>query len=58
MNSASYVGVKEFVPAYLQPGLTTDEILTGVSFASAGTGYDPVTSHIGVIISISYLYTH
>lgn len=41
--AASYVGVKEFVPPYLDPSLSIKEMMTGVSFASAGTGFDPLT---------------
>ncbi|KAH9312030.1 hypothetical protein KI387_027065, partial [Taxus chinensis] len=38
------LGIKDAVPAYLDPGLTDKDLLTGVSFASAGTGYDNTTS--------------
>ncbi|KAL2931761.1 hypothetical protein RDABS01_037171, partial [Bienertia sinuspersici] len=41
---ASYIGVKEKLPAYLDPNLSVEDLITGVSFASAGTGYDPVTA--------------
>uniref|UniRef100_A0A6N2KGL4 SGNH hydrolase-type esterase domain-containing protein n=1 Tax=Salix viminalis TaxID=40686 RepID=A0A6N2KGL4_SALVM len=40
---ASYIGIKESVPPYLDPTLSIDELLTGVSFASAGSGFDPLT---------------
>lgn len=50
---ASYVGLKEFVPPYLDPTLDIAELLTGVSFASAGTGFDPLTSQISNVISMS-----
>ncbi|XP_047313029.1 GDSL esterase/lipase At5g45960-like [Impatiens glandulifera] len=49
---ASYVGIKEFVPPYLDPSLSIDELMTGVSFASAGTGFDPLTSHLGNLIGV------
>uniref|UniRef100_A0A0D9XHQ9 SGNH hydrolase-type esterase domain-containing protein n=1 Tax=Leersia perrieri TaxID=77586 RepID=A0A0D9XHQ9_9ORYZ len=40
---ASDLGVKELVPPYLDKDLTMDELKTGVSFASAGSGYDNAT---------------
>ncbi|KAJ3682596.1 hypothetical protein LUZ60_015169 [Juncus effusus] len=41
---ASTLGVKEYMPPYLGTKLTTHDLLTGVVFASAGTGFDIVTS--------------
>ncbi|GLU22924.1 hypothetical protein SLE2022_389600 [Rubroshorea leprosula] len=49
---ASYAGVKDFVPPYLDPTLTTKELLTGVSFASAGSGFDPLTPELSSVISM------
>ncbi|PON77922.1 Lipase [Parasponia andersonii] len=49
---ASYVGLKEYVPPYLDPNLSTKELMTGVSFASAGSGYDPLTSQLSNVIPI------
>ncbi|XP_057797552.1 GDSL esterase/lipase At5g45960-like [Salvia miltiorrhiza] len=47
---AAYVGVKETVPAYLDPELRTEDLTTGVSFASGGSGFDELTaSMFGVI---------
>lgn len=46
---ASYVGLKEEVPAYLDPSLSLDDLITGVCFASAGSGFDPLTAEINVI---------
>ncbi|XP_022142266.1 GDSL esterase/lipase At5g45960 isoform X1 [Momordica charantia] len=43
---ASYAGIKEFIPPYLDPNLEMEELLSGVSFASAGSGFDPLTSTI------------
>ncbi|CAE6216688.1 unnamed protein product [Arabidopsis arenosa] len=43
---ASYIGVKENVPPYLDPNLGVNELISGVSFASAGSGYDPLTPTI------------
>ncbi|CAL9076221.1 unnamed protein product [Musa textilis] len=43
---ASQLGVKEYVPAYLGTHLDAQELLTGISFASGGCGYDPLTSQL------------
>ncbi|XP_022140097.1 GDSL esterase/lipase At5g45960-like [Momordica charantia] len=50
---ASYLGVKEYVPPYLDPTLSIPELMTGVSFASAGSGFDPLTPKVGNVVSIS-----
>ncbi|CAK7351943.1 unnamed protein product [Dovyalis caffra] len=42
--AASILGMKETVPPVLDPSLTDDDIRTGVCFASAGSGYDDMTS--------------
>ncbi|CAL5190266.1 unnamed protein product [Lathyrus oleraceus] len=43
-------GIKEYVPAYLDPKNNISDFATGVSFASAATGYDNATSAVlGVI---------
>nr|GMD03041.1 GDSL esterase/lipase At5g45960-like [Ipomoea batatas] len=49
---AKYVGVKDAVPPYLDSSLSTEELKTGVSFASAGTGFDPLTPKISNVISL------
>ncbi|KAI4296849.1 hypothetical protein L6164_036769 [Bauhinia variegata] len=49
---ASYIGVKELVPPYLDPKLSNEELLTGVSFASAGSGFDPLTPSLTKVIPI------
>jgi len=46
--SASKFGVKKLLPAYLDPNLQLQDLLTGVSFASGGAGYDPLTSKSAV----------
>ncbi|XP_077231376.1 GDSL esterase/lipase At1g58525-like isoform X2 [Tasmannia lanceolata] len=43
---ASALGIKELLPAYLDPQLKPQELLTGVSFASSGAGYDNLTAQI------------
>ncbi|KAL3522402.1 hypothetical protein ACH5RR_015236 [Cinchona calisaya] len=50
---ARYLGIKEFVPPYLDPNLKIEELISGVSFASAGSGFDPLTPQISNVISLS-----
>lgn len=50
-GTASYIGLKEFVPPYLDPILSLEELMTGVSFASGGSGLDPLTAQISVSLS-------
>ncbi|XP_071696508.1 GDSL esterase/lipase At5g42170-like [Rutidosis leptorrhynchoides] len=50
---AKALGVKEYLPAYLDPVLEDDDLITGVSFASGGTGYDPLTSTLASVIPLS-----
>ncbi|GFP97560.1 GDSL esterase/lipase at5g45960 [Phtheirospermum japonicum] len=50
---AKYLGVKEFVPPYLDPSLSIEELKTGVSFASAGSGYDSLTASLSNVIPMS-----
>ncbi|CAN6444211.1 unnamed protein product [Victoria cruziana] len=49
---ASYLGIKELVPPYLDPTLDEQELLTGVSFAFAGSGYDPRTASNAGVLSV------
>lgn len=42
------LGIKELMPAYLDPHLQPQDLPTGVSFASGGSGYDPLTSKLAV----------
>ncbi|KAK6149972.1 hypothetical protein DH2020_017497 [Rehmannia glutinosa] len=55
---AKYVGVKDYVPPYLDPTLSIEELMSGVSFASAGSGFDPLTPTISNVISISEQMEH
>ncbi|GMI82323.1 hypothetical protein like AT5G45960 [Hibiscus trionum] len=48
----SYIGIKEYLPPYLDPNLSIEEMMSGVSFASAGTGLDPLTAQISSVISL------
>ncbi|KAH0680663.1 hypothetical protein KY284_021748 [Solanum tuberosum] len=47
------LGIKELLPAYLDPTLQAEDLITGVNFASGGAGYDPLTSEIANVISLS-----
>ncbi|KAI3764951.1 hypothetical protein L2E82_14969 [Cichorium intybus] len=49
---ARYLGIKDNVPPYLDPSLTIHDLMTGVSFASAGSGYDPLTPTISNVIPL------
>ncbi|KAG8651481.1 hypothetical protein MANES_07G132400v8, partial [Manihot esculenta] len=49
----SSLGLKDLLPAYLDPKLTTNDLLTGVSFASAGTGLDDLTAELAGALKIS-----
>lgn len=46
--TAKALGIKELLPTYLDPHTQSEDLLTGVSFASGGMGYDPQTSKIAV----------
>ncbi|XVF87393.1 hypothetical protein PTKIN_Ptkin18bG0116600 [Pterospermum kingtungense] len=48
----SYIGLKDYLPPYLDPKLSIEEMMTGVSFASAGSGFDPLTPAITSVVSI------
>lgn len=49
---AEAFGVKRNIPAYLDPAYTIDDFVTGVCFASAGTGYDNATSDVLNVIPL------
>ncbi|KAL8460569.1 hypothetical protein ACS0TY_031401 [Phlomoides rotata] len=49
---ASYLGIKDYIPPYLDPRLSIDDLMTGVSFASALTGFDPLTAQLSGVISM------
>lgn len=52
--SAEAFNVKKIVPAYLDPNVQLEDLLTGVTFASGGAGYDPQTSNLVVCIMYGY----
>ncbi|KAK2987037.1 hypothetical protein RJ640_004763 [Escallonia rubra] len=45
-------GMKPIVPAYLDPSYNITDFVTGVCFASAGTGYDNATSDVLSVIPL------
>ncbi|CAN4077026.1 unnamed protein product [Withania somnifera] len=52
------LGVKEVMPAYLDHDLRSEDLKTGVSFASGGCGYDPQTAIITSVIPLSTQLDH
>ncbi|KAF6144947.1 hypothetical protein GIB67_013298 [Kingdonia uniflora] len=45
-------GIKSNIPAYLDPTYSIKDFATGVTFASAGTGFDNVTANIASAIPL------
>uniref|UniRef100_A0A2N9FB22 GDSL esterase/lipase n=1 Tax=Fagus sylvatica TaxID=28930 RepID=A0A2N9FB22_FAGSY len=45
-------GLKPTIPAYLDPAYNISDFATGVTFASAGTGYDNATSNVLSVIPL------
>lgn len=50
---ASLLKIKEAVPPFLDPSLSNNDLVTGVSFASGGSGYDDTTAAVVGIIPFS-----
>ncbi|KAK1261581.1 GDSL esterase/lipase EXL3 [Acorus gramineus] len=48
---AEKLGITEYLPAYLDPELSPEDLLTGATFASGGSGYDPLTAKIPMVLS-------
>ncbi|PRQ27257.1 putative triacylglycerol lipase [Rosa chinensis] len=46
-------GIKELLPPYMDPSLEPNDLLTGVNFAAGGVGYDPLTSEVAAVESLS-----
>ncbi|KAH7550542.1 hypothetical protein JRO89_XS13G0213200 [Xanthoceras sorbifolium] len=55
---AGYFGIKETVPPYLDPNLSNNDLQTGVCFASAGSGYDDLTTAVSGAIPFSKQLDH
>ncbi|XP_010257136.1 PREDICTED: GDSL esterase/lipase At2g40250-like [Nelumbo nucifera] len=51
--TVSSLGIKDLLPAYLDPRVSNLDLLTGVSFASAGTGIDDLTATISNVAHMS-----
>ncbi|KAH9759198.1 GDSL esterase/lipase EXL3 [Citrus sinensis] len=50
---AEELGIKELLPAYVGQALSSRDLVTGVCFASGGSGYDPMTSKLVSVLSLS-----
>ncbi|CDY36116.1 BnaA08g19320D [Brassica napus] len=46
------LGLGKTLPAYLSPNLKPRNLLKGITFASGGTGYDPLTAETMSVISV------
>ncbi|KAI4305379.1 hypothetical protein L6164_028749 [Bauhinia variegata] len=55
---ASFLNLKDTVPPFLEATLPDDELLSGVSFASAGSGYDELNTAPSGVISVSKQIEH
>jgi len=49
---ASVLNLKDTVPPFLQPNLSHQDLLTGVNFASAGSGFDDLTTALTGAIAV------
>ncbi|KAI3847280.1 hypothetical protein MKX03_006542 [Papaver bracteatum] len=52
---AEMLGIKHSIPAYLYPAFGIQDFATGVTFASAATGYDVATSNLLNILRSTYI---
>ncbi|KAK3423732.1 hypothetical protein EUGRSUZ_H00933 [Eucalyptus grandis] len=50
---AQQLGIKELLPAFLDPNLRLQDLIGGVNFASAGAGFNPLTSELVSVIPMS-----
>ncbi|CAJ1970723.1 unnamed protein product [Sphenostylis stenocarpa] len=55
---ANALNIKEFVPPFLYPNLSDEELLRGVCFASAGGGIDEITGSLTKVLSLSQQIDH
>ncbi|KAL2895402.1 GDSL esterase/lipase EXL3 [Bienertia sinuspersici] len=53
MHVPEALSIKQYLPAYLEPNLSPEELLTGVTFASGASGLDPLTSKVASVISLT-----
>ncbi|CAA0825239.1 GDSL esterase/lipase [Striga hermonthica] len=53
-----HLGIKPLLPAYLDPALTDSDLLTGASFASAGTGLDELTAAEAFVLTMNAQLAH
>ncbi|KAJ9675072.1 hypothetical protein PVL29_024144 [Vitis rotundifolia] len=49
---AEELGIKQLLPSYSSPSLQLGDLLTGVSFASGGSGFDPLTPKLASVLSL------
>ncbi|CAN6848251.1 unnamed protein product [Brassica oleracea var. botrytis] len=49
---AEKLGLAKSLPAFMNPNSKPQDLLKGVTFASGGTGYDPLTAKIMSVISV------
>ncbi|XP_020865864.1 GDSL esterase/lipase EXL1 isoform X2 [Arabidopsis lyrata subsp. lyrata] len=50
---AEELGIKPNIPAYRDPNLKPEDLLTGVTFASGGAGYVPLTTKIALHYTVA-----
>lgn len=50
---ANILGIKDVLPAYLDPHVTDQDLLTGVSFGSGGSGLDTNTVALARVLDLS-----
>ncbi|TXG47507.1 hypothetical protein EZV62_026801 [Acer yangbiense] len=49
---ADEFGFTNAIPAFLDPKINNEDLLHGVSFASAGSGYDDLTANLSKVLSV------
>ncbi|KAG6778807.1 hypothetical protein D5086_008118 [Populus alba] len=50
---AEAIGYTKIIPAFLDPNLKPTDLLHGVSFASAASGYDDLTANLSQVLPVS-----
>lgn len=56
--AAEGLGLKNLLPAYRNPALSSNDLVTGVCFASGGSGLDSITARIQVNFIINAVQNH